>query len=383
MASAASRVRAQGKISFLVLGYILLQDNGQRGIREPTENIAGASMPPKSCLIFRTSEGDYTAVDANGEVAVPADVLTEVESIFKKNATASEIVRPGEAVVLALTKDALASTEYDARRTLKYLHIALVEHLDIDYYESKLIMLSAVPIDQLKCTTPDGKTDYYAQRELLLNFSNGETVYPTEYPVVKSQFAGSVTDVIDSSQGLSVTISTSDGAVHTITGLGAMDADIKQGTHIVPGQIIGVSIHGPAADVDRNVAALKSSNWAARYTAADALGLFKDPRAVDPLAAALNDDDLYVRRMAAESLGKIGDARAVESLAAALGDSDSHVRRLAVGALDKIGDVRAVEPLSAALKDEDSDVRRLAAEALGKIGDARAVILLRADLKQR
>ena len=110
-----------------------------------------------------------------------------------------------------------------------------------------------------------------------------------------------------------------------------------------------------------------------RETAAEALGILRDRRAVEPLIKALNDKDEEVRWKAAWALGNIGDIQAVEPLIYLLHDKRWTVRRFAASALGKIGDGRAVESLIESLSDEEWHVRKYAADALGKIGDERAI----------
>jgi|GEM_PF-1970110 len=127
--------------------------------------------------------------------------------------------------------------------------------------------------------------------------------------------------------------------------------------------------------------ALKDKQWVVRWSATEALGKLKDPRAVEPLIKALKGKDLDVRRRAARELGELKDPRAVEPLIGALKDEDPLVRWSATEALGKLKDPRAVEPLIKALKDKDLDVRRSAAKALGKLKDPRAVEPLIGALK--
>ncbi len=124
-----------------------------------------------------------------------------------------------------------------------------------------------------------------------------------------------------------------------------------------------------------------------RQSAAMALGMIGDPRAVEPLLAALLKED--VRETAAEALERIGwkpgededaaaywlakgdwekctanGASAVKALAAALLDSQPANRLRAVKAIVQVGGAPTVKPLITALKDADRDVRRSAAGAL-------------------
>ena len=96
----------------------------------------------------------------------------------------------------------------------------------------------------------------------------------------------------------------------------------------------------------------------------------KDKQDVEGLIRYLGyESDINVQESAAEALGLIGDKRAVEPLIEALKDEVSGVRNRAAVAIGNIKDARAVGPLIKALEDEDevSNVRDSAAEALGKI----------------
>lgn len=85
---------------------------------------------------------------------------------------------------------------------------------------------------------------------------------------------------------------------------------------------------------------------------------------------ALRNEDPNVRWEAARALGVIRDPRAVEPLIAALGDRDPDVRRKAALSLGKIRDPKAVEPLlTCSVKDENQVVRWAAAWGLGKFPD--------------
>jgi HEAT repeat protein len=124
------------------------------------------------------------------------------------------------------------------------------------------------------------------------------------------------------------------------------------------------------ADVPGLIHALSNPTPGVRQAAAEALGHFEDPRAIESLIFGLKDSDLGVRQQAVAALGMIGDSRAVGPLAAALNGPD--VRKAAAEALGKIGDPDALPALAGALADPDPDVRKAAAEALGEIGDPSA-----------
>jgi HEAT repeat protein len=155
------------------------------------------------------------------------------------------------------------------------------------------------------------------------------------------------------------------------------------------------------------IGALGDGDSQVRESAAAALGLIGDARAVEPLIAALADWDwdLSVAETAAEALGKIG-APAVEPLIAALAHTDQTARQFAATALDRLDwrpdegaagaaywivrgewercvqiGAPAVEPLIVALDKFELNVYCAAAAALVRIGDARAVKPLIAKLQ--
>ncbi len=106
-----------------------------------------------------------------------------------------------------------------------------------------------------------------------------------------------------------------------------------------------------------------------RYSAIDALGLLRDPRAIELLIEILQSDAYSgLRWKAAEALARIGTP-AVGPLITLLDDPDEDVRWKVAIALGEIGDPQAVAPLIALLDDPDSYVKSRAALALGSIGD--------------
>jgi len=91
---------------------------------------------------------------------------------------------------------------------------------------------------------------------------------------------------------------------------------------------------------------------------------------LESIIEALRNEDPDIRWEAARALGVIRDPRAVEPLIAALADTDPDVRRKAALALAKIHDQRAVEALLAcSMKDENQVVRWAAAFGLGRFQD--------------
>lgn len=130
--------------------------------------------------------------------------------------------------------------------------------------------------------------------------------------------------------------------------------------------------------VEPLLGALKDRMSDVREEAAKALVELPDPRAVKSLIAALGDQSSDVQRQAIEALLRIG-APAFDPLLTAVQDPSEEVRRGAVQALGVFKDPRAVEPLIPALK--DSSLKYGAAYALGEIGDPRAAEPLLAALQ--
>lgn len=123
-----------------------------------------------------------------------------------------------------------------------------------------------------------------------------------------------------------------------------------------------------------------------RWSAAFALGIIGDEKAIKPLVKLLNDKDDLVRAEAAFSLSRIGKS-AVPLLIEKLKDKDGEIRALAAEALGYTKDRRAVAALLGALKDDkEVVVRAMAAQALGdlKLKEASpALIEVLKDRKER
>jgi HEAT repeat protein len=130
------------------------------------------------------------------------------------------------------------------------------------------------------------------------------------------------------------------------------------------------------AFASRYIEALSSENAQIRESAATALGMVCDERAVLPLADLLNDSAYRVRQAAARSLGSTGNTQARDLLIetmTSLPHDDLIVRTAVAEALANIGDTRAYEHLIASLDHTNPMVRVAAAEALGTLGDDRPV----------
>lgn len=103
-----------------------------------------------------------------------------------------------------------------------------------------------------------------------------------------------------------------------------------------------------------------------RRGVAEALGVIRSVRCVEPLLAFLNDPANVVRKEAIRALGQLKDASAVETLITVLGDHKDETLE-AIRALGEIGDTRAVIALIPLLGDPESDVRKSAVTALDSL----------------
>ncbi|MBT4501262.1 MAG: HEAT repeat domain-containing protein [Gemmatimonadetes bacterium] len=137
------------------------------------------------------------------------------------------------------------------------------------------------------------------------------------------------------------------------------------------------------------IAAVGDEEPFVRATAAEVLGIAKEPRSLEVLIAGLQDKDPFVFGRCALALGQIGDSRAVEPLIAALNQDwrgDRNRGAVILQALGQIEDARATETLIAVLMDENPfNNRRLrneAAKILVKKKDPRVVEPLIAVLRE-
>ncbi len=117
---------------------------------------------------------------------------------------------------------------------------------------------------------------------------------------------------------------------------------------------------------------LDSEDRETRRWAAHALGLMRDPGALDPLAARLQDSRSEVRQAAARALGNLGHPRAVQPLLKIVGGKDPEARRAAVEALGMLGVEEAIDVLGVAAQDSNEPLQLAAVEALRRIGGLRA-----------
>jgi HEAT repeat protein len=82
---------------------------------------------------------------------------------------------------------------------------------------------------------------------------------------------------------------------------------------------------------------LQDRRWWVRADSARALGLVRDPSAVEGLITALDDPHEEVRAAAVDALGRIADPRSIPVLLARLPDESRHQRTRLVEALRRLG----------------------------------------------
>jgi len=106
--------------------------------------------------------------------------------------------------------------------------------------------------------------------------------------------------------------------------------------------------------------------------AADVLGTFRDPNAIDGLSAAVlrTDIDADAKVAVVRALGTIGHSAANPALSAAMGDSSSTVRVQAVNAWLEIRKQENAAPVVALVGDNDVLVRRAATSVVGNFRES-------------
>jgi len=109
-----------------------------------------------------------------------------------------------------------------------------------------------------------------------------------------------------------------------------------------------------------------------RRSAADALGLMGNRRAIPRLLQRLEDPNMSVRRSATRALLRVRARSSIPPIIRLLRDPSGGVRVLVAGVLGRFGDRSAVPALVRALQDSKWYVRQVTAEALGELRDFRA-----------
>ena len=122
---------------------------------------------------------------------------------------------------------------------------------------------------------------------------------------------------------------------------------------------------GPAGTADI-IRLLKRGNEEQRFFAARALGVIKDPLAVEALAEALSDGNEWVRLYAAIALGSQGDTRAIGHLIRSLGEPSFKMHANIHELFQRFGE-KAVPELLLALKHENPAVVKNALKILGAL----------------
>lgn len=131
----------------------------------------------------------------------------------------------------------------------------------------------------------------------------------------------------------------------------------------------------------RGLAALDGNDSIAARNAADMLGAFEHPQAVEALTRAATRPDLSAeaRQHAVRALGTIGHDSGSLGIAAAMTDIDANVRREALNAWIDIRNQNSATPAIALIADGDVLVRRKAAAVVGRLVEAGA----RSSLEQQ
>lgn len=110
-------------------------------------------------------------------------------------------------------------------------------------------------------------------------------------------------------------------------------------------------------DITGLLRALKSDEWADRRQAAQALGLLKDPMALEHLIFASRDENFRVKRIAIAALGQIGGDEAVKALRDIIKQGNPSEQKWAEEALREAGHDRETQQLTNPVSKEISHVK--------------------------
>ena len=124
-------------------------------------------------------------------------------------------------------------------------------------------------------------------------------------------------------------------------------------------------------EIETIISKLKKGNDEERFYSAKALGIIKDPRAVDPLIAALSDGHEWVRLYAAIALGDIGDRRAISHLIQILGEPGFTLSLSMIRVFKSFGKAAVPELLAAA---ENKSELKTCCAALAVLGHLKAEV---------
>lgn len=138
-------------------------------------------------------------------------------------------------------------------------------------------------------------------------------------------------------------------------------------THLQGGEnerVVGLA--GELGLVERNLSRLRSRRRWRRARAAQNLGYFGGPGAVEPLSELLSEEDETMRAVAARALSRFGTPEAAQVLATNLNSSSELTGLRMAENLERIGPL-AVEPLVELLDTEKRRAQVLAARVLGNL----------------
>jgi HEAT repeat protein len=133
---------------------------------------------------------------------------------------------------------------------------------------------------------------------------------------------------------------------------------------------------------ERSVDDLAGTDSRLARNAADVLGTFRHPVAIDALSAAVTRTDLSAeaRQHIVRALGTIGHRDANPAIEAAMTDTDASVRAEALLAWAAIRGQSGAAPAVALVSDADATVRSKAAAVVGELREASARTALEAQL---
>jgi HEAT repeat protein len=146
---------------------------------------------------------------------------------------------------------------------------------------------------------------------------------------------------------------------------------------VPPSQVLAEALAGAgAAAVGDLIKLLEVEDRDVRRWAVHALGLTRDPRAVEPLCRKLEDSRSEVRRTAIQALADTGQTAALPALIRSVAHKDPETRQAAARALGILADPAAADALAAAVRDSNEGVQLSALASLGRIGGSQAISVL-------
>lgn len=122
-------------------------------------------------------------------------------------------------------------------------------------------------------------------------------------------------------------------------------------------------MRGQASDEVRQLLcdALSDGNWSVRWAAAEALAVLRDRAAISALRPRLRDSNWIVQVAAVRALVELRALESAAEVLPLLQSQQTQLREAATEALGVFGDALAIQPLGKALKNDPDDFVRLAA----------------------